>query len=829
MWQRFTEKAKKIIVLAQDEAQKLGCAYVGTEHLLLGILREGESLTAKMLLSGGMSLETMRFEVEHIAGKEHNPREKEMTFTPRSKKVLELAFDEARQLGHNYIDAEHLFLGILREREESFREGKGEGVATKALVNLGQDVDRLRWQLMQLMQDGGTSISPARAKAKTPTLDEFGRDLTALARENKLDPVVGREQEIERVLQILSRRTKNNPALIGEPGVGKTAIAEGLAQRIVKEEVPDLLHNKRVVTLDLAAMVAGTKYRGEFEERLKKVLDEIRKATGEVIVFIDELHTLVGAGAAEGAMDAASIIKPMLARGELQCIGATTLTEYRKYVEKDSALERRFQPVKVGEPTVDETLQILRGLRDRYEAHHRLKISDEALEAAAVLAERYIADRFLPDKAIDLMDEAASRLRLSSSVAPPELQQIDRELQQLQQEKEASVRAQEFEKAAELRDHEDKLRLRRSELQAGWKKNKGVIRATVTAEEVSQVVAIWTGIPVTKLNEEEAQRLLKMTAILKNRIIGQDEAVDVVCRAVRRSRAGLRDPKRPAASLIFVGPTGVGKTELARALAEYLFGNEEAIIRVDMSEYMEKHAVSRLVGSPPGYVGYDEGGQLTEAVRRRPYSVVLLDEIEKAHPDVFNILLQVMEDGRLTDAHGRVVSFKNTIVIMTSNLGLQEMHARSVGFKALQEERIVDEKQRYNSMKRHVMEEVKKAFRPEFLNRVDETVVFNYLSPLEIESIVGLMVAELEARVKAHGYDICIGDEVKKLIAHEGFDPVYGARPLRRAIQQLLEDPLSEEILGGVFADGDRIEAEVEEAKVIFKKECREEAGLSAG
>jgi ATP-dependent Clp protease ATP-binding subunit ClpC len=802
MWEPFTERARRSIVLAQEEAQRLGNNYIGTEHILLGIISEGESLAAKVLETLGVNLSKVRQEVEAIVGRGGQTVQQEMVFTPRAKRVIELAFEEARQLNHNYIGTEHLLLGLIRE---------GEGVAARVLTNLGVDPAKVRVQTTSLLGAEGQPPAP-KGKSKTPTLDAYGRDLTTLARDNKLDPVIGRASEIERVIQILSRRTKNNPALIGEPGVGKTAIAEGLAQRVIKAEVPEPLRDKRVITLDLAGLVAGTKYRGEFEERMKRVMDEIRGAAGEIILFIDELHTLVGAGAAEGAIDASNIIKPALARGELQCIGATTLNEFRKYIEKDSALERRFQPVMVGEPSVDETVEILKGLRDRYEAHHKVVITDEALVAAAKLGDRYISDRFLPDKAVDLIDEAASRVRLQATLPPQEIRDVDNEIRRVKQEKDAVVKSQEFERAAQIRDREEKLRLEKQRLEQEWAEKKKadaekVIK--VTEEDVAHIVSSWTKIPVQRLAQTETTKLLGMADQLHKRIVGQNDAVNVVTRAIRRSRAGLKNPKRPIGSFIFLGPTGVGKTEVARSLAEYLFDDGESMIRIDMSEYMEKYAVSRLVGAPPGYVGYEEGGQLTEAVRRRPYAVVLLDEIEKAHPDVFNLLLQVLEDGRLTDSQGRVVDFKNVVIIMTSNVGATGMTSTTeIGFRPTKDSGTTDE-QAYERMKNRVLEEVKHTFRPEFINRVDEIVVFHQLSRAEIEQIVGLELEKVIREVKAQDMHLEVTDDAKQLLAKKGWDPQFGARPLRRAIQREVEDELAEEMLKGAFGSGDRILAEV--------------------
>jgi len=802
MWEPFTERARRSIVLAQEEAQRLGNNYIGTEHILLGIISEGESLAAKVLESLGVNLAKVRQEVEAIVGRGGQTVQQEMVFTPRAKRVIELAFEEARQLNHNYIGTEHLLLGLIRE---------GEGVAARVLTNLGVDPAKVRVQTTSLLGAEGQPAAP-KGKSKTPTLDAYGRDLTQLARDNKLDPVIGRNSEIERVIQILSRRTKNNPALIGEPGVGKTAIAEGLAQRVIKGDIPEPLRDRRVITLDLAGLVAGTKYRGEFEERMKRVMDEIRGAAGEIILFIDELHTLVGAGAAEGAIDASNIIKPALARGELQCIGATTLNEFRKHIEKDSALERRFQPVMVGEPSVEETIEILKGLRDRYEAHHKVQITDEALATAARLGDRYITDRFLPDKAVDLIDEASSRVRLQATLPPPAIREADAALRKLIAEKEAVVKNQEFDKAATIRDREEKLRLEKANLEQEWRDRKAagerVLR--VTAENVAEIVASWTKIPVSRLAEAETEKLLKMGELLHQRVVGQDEAINVLTRAIRRSRAGLKNPNRPIGSFIFLGPTGVGKTEVARSVAAFLFDDEESMIRIDMSEYMEKYSVSRLVGAPPGYVGYEEGGQLTEAVRRRPYSVVLLDEIEKAHPDVFNLLLQVLEDGRLTDSQGRQVDFKNSVIIMTSNVGAIGMTTTTdIGFRP-QKLSAEDEVKAYDRMKNRVMEEVKQTFRPEFLNRVDEVIVFHQLSREQIEAIVTLELEKVIREVRAQEMELKITDAAKSLLAKKGWDPQFGARPLRRAIQRMVEDELAEEMLKGSFGSGDHILTDVD-------------------
>jgi ATP-dependent Clp protease ATP-binding subunit ClpC len=802
MWEPFTERARRSIVLAQEEAQRLGNNYIGTEHILLGIISEGESLAAKVLESLGVNLSKVRQEVEAIVGRGGQTVQQEMVFTPRAKRVIELAFEEARQLNHNYIGTEHLLLGLIRE---------GEGVAARVLTNLGVDPAKVRVQTTSLLGAEGQPAAP-KGKSKTPTLDAYGRDLTALARDNKLDPVIGRNSEIERVIQILSRRTKNNPALIGEPGVGKTAIAEGLAQRVIKGDIPEPLRDRRVITLDLAGLVAGTKYRGEFEERMKRVMDEIRGAAGEIILFIDELHTLVGAGAAEGAIDASNIIKPALARGELQCIGATTLNEFRKHIEKDSALERRFQPVMVGEPTVEETIEILKGLRDRYEAHHKVQITDEALTAAAKLGDRYITDRFLPDKAVDLIDEASSRVRLQATLPPPAIREADAQLRKLITEKEAVVKNQEFDKAATIRDREEKLRLEKAHLEQEWRDRKaqGERMLKVTAENVAEIVASWTRIPVHRLAEAETEKLLKMGDLLHQRVVGQDEAVRVITRAIRRSRAGLKNPNRPIGSFIFLGPTGVGKTEVARSVAAFLFDDEESMIRIDMSEYMEKYSVSRLVGAPPGYVGYEEGGQLTEAVRRRPYSVVLLDEIEKAHPDVFNLLLQVLEDGRLTDSQGRHVDFKNAVIIMTSNVGATGMTTTTdIGFRP-QRLSTEDQMKAYERMRNRVLEEVKQTFRPEFLNRVDEVIVFHQLSREEIEQIVTLELDKVIREVRAQEMELKVTEAAKSLLARKGWDPQFGARPLRRAIQRMVEDEIAEEMLKGTFSSGDHILSDVD-------------------
>ncbi|WP_018087014.1 ATP-dependent Clp protease ATP-binding subunit [Desulfurispora thermophila] len=814
MYSRFTQRAQKVLHLAQEEAVRLGSPFVGTEHILLGLLREGEGVAARALQALQVDIEKVRQHVEQMVEKGQPVQVERVMITPRGKRVLELAVEESRRLGHNYVGTEHLLLGLIRE---------GEGVAAQVLANMGISPEKLWHVLGQMLggvspQGGGAMpqghACPHQAGSKAGLLEQFSRDLTQLARQERLDPVVGREKEIERVIQILSRRTKNNPVLIGEPGVGKTAIAEGLAQRIVAGNVPEILLEKRVVTLDMASMVAGTKYRGEFEERLKRVIAEIVQA-GNIIVFIDELHTIIGAGAAEGAMDAANILKPALARGELQCIGATTLDEYRKHIEKDPALERRFQPIMVEEPSVEETIAILRGLRDKYEAHHRVHITDEALEAAARLADRYITDRFMPDKAIDLMDEAASRVRLQAFTAPPDVKDLEKKLEEVRKEKESAVNNQEFEKAAQLRDTEQQLKKELESIRENWRQRQSGVELTVSGEDIAQIVSSWTGIPVRKLAEEESARLLRLEEVLHQRVVGQEEAVKAVARAVRRARAGLKDPKRPVGSFIFLGPTGVGKTELARALAEALFNDEEAMVRLDMSEYMEKHAVSRLMGAPPGYVGYDEGGQLTEAVRRRPYSVVLLDEIEKAHPDVFNVLLQVLEDGRLTDAKGRTVDFRNTVIIMTSNVGMQTIRRESrLGFKAAAQE----QEQNYAAMKDKVTEELRRTFRPEFLNRIDEVIVFHALTREHIKQIVGLMLADVQKRMTEHNLELVFAESLSELLAQEGYDENFGARPLRRAIQRLVEDRLSEELLKGTFRPGDRVLLEAEDGRVVVRK-----------
>ncbi|NGP46722.1 ATP-dependent Clp protease ATP-binding subunit [Bacillaceae bacterium SIJ1] len=806
MFGRFTERAQKVLALAQEEAVRLGHNNIGTEHILLGLVREGEGIAAKALAALGLSPEKIQKEVEALIGVGKDTSQT-IHYTPRAKKVIELSMDEARKLGHSYVGTEHILLGLIRE---------GEGVAARVLNNLGVSLNKARQQVLQLLgsnESGGSTQSGAAASANTPTLDSLARDLTSIAREDHLDPVIGRSKEIQRVIEVLSRRTKNNPVLIGEPGVGKTAIAEGLAQQIIQNEVPEILRDKRVMTLDMGTVVAGTKYRGEFEDRLKKVMEEIRQA-GNIILFIDELHTLIGAGGAEGAIDASNILKPSLARGELQCIGATTLDEYRKYIEKDAALERRFQPIQVNEPSAEESVQILQGLRDRYEAHHRVKITDEAIGSAVSLSDRYISDRFLPDKAIDLIDEAAAKVRLRSYTAPPDMKELEQKLDAIRKEKDAAVQSQEFEKAASLRDTEQRLREELEGSKKSWKEKQGQENTEVTTEDIALVVSSWTGVPVSQMAQAETERLLNLENILHSRVVGQDDAVQAVSKAVRRARAGLKDPKRPIGSFIFLGPTGVGKTELARALAESLFGDEDNMIRVDMSEYMEKHATSRLVGSPPGYVGHEEGGQLTEKVRQKPYSVILLDEIEKAHPDVFNILLQVLEDGRLTDSKGRSVDFRNTVVIMTSNVGASELKRNAyVGFN------VQEEGQDYKEMKNKVLAELKRSFRPEFLNRIDEIIVFHSLKKEHIKEIVSKMAKQLQERLREQDIDFKLTAPALEKIAEEGMDLEYGARPLRRALQRQVEDRLSEELLKGTIAKGQKITLGVEKGEFVVRTE----------
>jgi len=795
---KFTDRARKVLTLAQDEAQRFNHNYIGTEHLLLGLVREGEGVAARVLENMNVELPKVRTAVEFIIGRGDRPVVGEVGLTPRAKRVIELAIDEARRLGHNYIGTEHLLLGLVRE---------GEGIAAGVLESLGVNLDKVRHEVIRVLSQS-SSVGPAtetKRSSKTPTVDALGINLTDAARAGKLDPVIGREKEIERVIQILSRRTKNNPALIGEPGVGKTAIAEGLAHRIVAGDVPETLLNKRVLTLDIGSLVAGTKYRGEFEERLKKIIEELRNAN-DAVLFIDELHTLVGAGAAEGAIDAANILKPPLARGELQCIGATTLDDFRKYIERDAALERRFQPVMVEEPTLEQTIEILLGIRERYEQHHNVTISDEAVRAAADLSIRYITDRHLPDKAIDLIDEAASRVRLRSSSAPPEVRTAQKELERITKEKDAAINDQDYERATTLRQAESDGKERLDQARAEWQQRVAADVPVVTDEEIAQVVAMWTGIPVTRIAQEESERLLHMEDALHRRVVGQQEAIGTISRAVRRARAGLKDPKRPIGSFIFLGPTGVGKTELAKALAEFLFGSEDALIKIDMSEFMERHNVSRLVGAPPGYVGFEEGGQLTEVVRRRSYSVVLLDEIEKAHPEVFNILLQILEDGHLSDAKGRRVDFRNTVIIMTSNVGARSLQKDStLGFRPVGGTEALRSEQQYDLMKEKVLGELKTTFRPEFLNRIDAVVVFRSLTQDEIRDIVDLMLARVRAQLRSQGIGFEVTQAAKDHLIKFGYDPSYGARPLRRVIQNMIEDPLSEQLLTGHFSSGDAI------------------------
>jgi ATP-dependent Clp protease ATP-binding subunit ClpC len=817
LFERFTDRARRVLVLAQEEARLLNHNFIGTEHILLGLIHEGEGVAAKALESLGISLEAVREKVEETIGPAGSSTTGSPPFTPRAKKVLELSLREALQLGHNYIGTEHMLLGLVRE---------GEGVAAQVLVSLGADLSRVRQQVIQLLsgyqspggKEGAAAGTSGQASPETPTgspvLDQFGRNLTQLARERKLDPVIGREREIERVMQVLSRRTKNNPVLIGEPGVGKTAIVEGLAQKIVSGDVPETIKGKQLYTLDLGALVAGSRYRGDFEERLKKVLKEIR-TRGDIILFIDELHTLVGAGAAEGAIDAASILKPMLARGELQTVGATTLDEYRKHLEKDAALERRFQPIKVDQPSLPHTIEILKGLRDRYESHHGVTITDQAVVAAANLADRYIADRFLPDKAIDLIDEAGSRLRIRRMATPADYKAIEDEIGRVRRDKEVAIEKQNFEQAKKLREKEEELLQRKAAKEQEWRAEGVDLFDVVDEEVIAEVLANWTGIPVYKLTEEETAKLLRMEDELHKRVVGQEDAIKAVSRAIRRTRAGLKDPKRPSGSFIFLGPSGVGKTETAKTLAEFLFGDEASLIMLDMSEYMEKHTVSRLVGSPPGYVGYEEGGQLTEAVRRKPFSVVLFDEIEKAHPDVFNTLLQILEDGRLTDSQGRSVDFKNTVIIMTSNLGTADLRKNSVGFAK------ANDGVTYEKMKVKVNEALKGHFRPEFLNRIDDTIVFHELTKDEVTEIIDMMIQRLRDQLEAQGLKLEITPTAKYLVVDKGYDPTLGARPLRRALQRLVEDPLSEKILWKEFRAGETIivdaEGEGEEREIVFR------------
>jgi ATP-dependent Clp protease ATP-binding subunit ClpC len=819
---KFTDRARKVLTLAQDEAQRFNHNYIGTEHLLLGLVREGEGVAARVLENMNVELAKVRTAVEFIIGRGDRPVVGEVGLTPRAKRVIELAIDEARRLGHNYIGTEHLLLGLVRE---------GEGIAAGVLESLGVNLDKVRHEVIRVLSQSSSAGPTTETKraSKTPTVDQLGINLTDAVRAGKIDPVIGREKEIERVIQILSRRTKNNPALIGEPGVGKTAIAEGLAQRIVAGDVPDTLANKRVLTLDIGSLVAGTKYRGEFEERLKKIIEELRN-TSDAVLFIDELHTLVGAGAAEGAIDAANILKPPLARGELQCIGATTLDEYRKYIERDAALERRFQPVMVEEPTLEQTIAILLGIRSRYEDHHKVKITDEAVTAAADLSIRYITDRHLPDKAIDLIDEAASRVRLRTSSSPPELKEAQRELDRVTKEKEAAINDQDYEVAAGLRDAESTAKDKTDELRAAWQATQSAEIANVTEEDIAQVVAMWTGIPVTRIAQEESQRLLQMEDGLHKRVIGQVEAIATVSRAVRRARAGLKDPKRPIGSFIFLGPTGVGKTELAKSLAEFMFGSEDALIKIDMSEFMERHNVSRLVGAPPGYVGFEEGGQLTEAVRRKSYSVVLLDEIEKAHPEVFNILLQILEDGHLSDAKGRRVDFRNTVIIMTSNVGAKSLlKDTTLGFRPVAGDEAKLQEQQYDRMKEKVLDQLKTQFRPEFLNRVDSVVVFRSLQIDEIRQIVDLMLARVRDQLRAQQMDLEVTPDAKDHIIKLGYDIDYGARPLRRVIQNMVEDPLAEALLMGLYQPGMTILVDRSEDAGLTIEPAAEKIAVEAG
>ena len=821
MFERFTEKAIKVIMLAQEEARRLGHNFVGTEQVLLGLIGEGTGIAAKTLKSMGVNLKDARIEVEKIIGRGSGFVAVEIPFTPRAKRVLELSWDEARQLGHNYIGTEHLLLGLIRE---------GEGVAARVLENLGVDLNKVRSNVIKMLGDskpqtassgvgsGSSSSSSSASKVKTPSLDEFGTDLTLAASELRLDPVVGREKEIERVIQILARRTKNNPVLLGEPGVGKTAVAEGLAIRIVNSEVPDILENKKIIQLDMGLLIAGTKYRGEFEERLKKIMDEIRQA-GNVILVIDEMHTLIGAGAAEGAIDAANILKPALSRGEIQVIGATTSDEYRKYIEKDSALERRFQPVIIEEPSIDETIEIIRGLKPKYEEHHNLIISDDAIVAATKLSSKYINDRFLPDKAIDVIDEASSKVRLKVCTLSPEGKELEKELKDIIREKEEAIRNQEFERASSLRDDEANMKDKIREVSEEWRRQNDANKPTVTEDDVAEVVATMTGVPVTKLTEGESERLLKLEETLHNRVIGQSDAVTAISKAIRRARVGLKSPNRPIGSFIFSGPTGVGKTELAKALAEAIFGSEDNMIRVDMSEFMEKHSTAKLIGSPPGYVGYDDGGHLAELVRKKPYSVILFDEIEKAHPDVFNIMLQILDDGRLTDAKGRHINFKNTVIIMTSNVGASMITTQGkLGFSTAE----TAKQDKYEKLKETVNEELKKAFRPEFLNRIDDIIVFSHLSKEEIREIVDLMMKDLFKRLSERDLSIEVTDEVKDYLAKDGYSEAYGARPLRRLIQKKIEDQLAEEILTNAYQPGDTIVLKLENDKIVFERKAGE-------
>jgi len=809
MFKRYTEKAKRAIMIAQEEAINLNHEYIGTEHILIGLIKEEEGVASQVLRQLGVNIDKVVEEVERLVGKGEYQQVGEIAFTPRAKKILELASQEASQLKNNYIGTEHILLGLIKE---------GSGVAVRILADLGVNLDNVYSEIMKVLMESGTQgfpSAPGKRTTKTPALDEFGRDLNKLAREDKLDPVIGRSTEIQRVIQILSRRKKNNPCIIGEAGVGKTAIVEGLAQKITNNDVPEILKEKKIICLDLALIVAGTKYRGEFEKRLKKIVKEVQESN-DVILFIDEIHTLVGAGAAEGAIDASNILKPALARGELQVIGATTADEYRKYIEKDAALERRFQPIYISEPSIEETVKILQGLRDKYEAHHKIKITDEALEAAAHLSARYVSGRFLPDKAIDLVDEAASRIKLQNTISPPDIKEVEIGLNKIRKEKESTVKLQEFEKAARLRDKEKKLEDELQKMKEKWETRRRVNKVGVTGEDIAEIVSSWTGIPIFSIKEEEAQKLLRMEEELHKRIIGQDEAIISISKAIRRARAGMKSPKRPIGSFIFLGPTGVGKTELARTLAEFLFGDENALISLDMSEYMEKFAVSRLVGAPPGYVGYEEGGQLTEKVRRKPYSVVLLDEIEKAHPDVFNILLQIFEDGRLTDSQGRVVDFKNTVIIMTSNVGATLIKkGATLGFRGTNEPEEIS----YKDIKSRVMGELNKTFRPEFLNRIDEVIVFKSLTKEEIKKIASLIINnEVKKLLEEQKIDLETAEEVKELLTKEGYDSNFGARPLRRTIERLIENPISEKLLAGEFKEGDCILIKTKGGKIIFSK-----------
>jgi len=805
MFNRFTERARKVIILAKEEARRFNHDYIGTEHILLGLIREGEGVAAAVLQKMGVSLENIRLEVEKLV--QPGPTTQiigDIPFTPRAKKALELSAEEARSLGHNYIGTEHLLLGLIRE---------GEGIASQVLLNLGLDLNTVRNEVMELLGSAlpGFGQASQQVKTKTPALDAFGRDLTALARENKLDPVIDRIQEIERVIQILSRRTKNNPVLLGEAGVGKTAIVEGLAQAIVADNIPEVLRNKRIIGLDLALMVAGTKYRGQFEERIKAVMEEIKRSQ-DVIIFIDELHTLVGAGAAEGAIDASNILKPALSRGELQCIGATTMDEYRKHIEKDAALERRFQTIMVEPPSMEQTVGILKGLRDKYEAHHRVTFRDDALEAAAKLSDRYISGRFLPDKAIDLIDEAGSRARLNVLIVPPDIKKLEQKVESLRKEKEAFIKSQDFEKAASLRDQERIARQELENLNREWSLAKDKMRPEISEEDIAKIVSQWTGIPIFRLEEKESEKLLKIEEELHKRVVGQNEAIEAIAHAVRRSRAGIKDPKRPIGSFIFLGPTGVGKSLLARALAEFMFGDEDALLQLDMSEYMEKFNVSRLIGAPPGYVGYEEGGQLTERVRRRPYAVILLDEIEKAHPDVSNLLLQVFEDGRLTDSFGRKVDFRNTVVIMTSNVGAELIRkTSSLGFRAQKEEIT------YQEMKDKLLEEVKRTFKPEFLNRIDDIIVFRQLAREDLQRIIDIEVGFVAERLREQNISLEVTQEAKDFLTEKGFDPIFGARPLKRTIQRFLEDPLASEIISKRFKEGSKVKVLCKNQELIFE------------